>query len=124
MLLLDTHVLLWALTDDPRLDPTAREAIVDGRTEVLVSAASTWEMAIKSRLGKLRIPDDLIQQLEAARFEHLPVTLEHGLAVGGLPDHHRDPFDRLLVAQAQVEQLTLVTHDPQLHRYDVTVLPA
>lgn len=123
-LLLDTHVLLWALTDDARLRPDVRDRIADGRTEVLVSAASAWEIAIKRALGRLQVPGDLAIQLEAARFEGLDITIDHALAVGDLPDHHRDPFDRLLVAQAQVDRLTLVTHDPQIQRYDVAVLAA
>lgn len=123
-LLLDTHVLLWALVDDARLRPEARERIADGRTQILVSAASAWEIEIKRALGKLRTPDDLVDQLEAAGFQALDVTIRHALAVGALPDHHRDPFDRMLVAQALVDDLVLVTHDPQVLRYDVATLPA
>lgn len=122
-LLLDTHVLLWALTDDRRLAPEARAAISDGRNAVFVSAASAWEITIKRALGKLRAPSDLALQLREARFEDLDVSVDHALAVGDLPDHHRDPFDRLLVAQATVAGLTLVTHDPQIQRYDIAILP-
>ncbi|CAN5865761.1 type II toxin-antitoxin system VapC family toxin [soil metagenome] len=122
-LLLDTHVLLWALTEDRRLRPEVRDQIADGRTRVLVSAASAWEITIKRALGKLRAPGDLSDQLAAARFEGLALTTEHALAVGDLPALHGDPFDRLLVAQARVEGLTLVTSDPQVQRYEVTVLP-
>ena len=122
-LLLDTHVLLWALTDDPRLGTEARDAISDGQNAVFVSAVSAWEITIKGALGKLRVPDDLPAQLQDARFEGLDVTIEHALAVGNLPEHHRDPFDRLLIAQARVSTLTLVTHDPQVQRYDVALLP-
>ncbi len=121
-LLLDTHVLLWALTADSRLRPAVRDLIIDGTTEVLVSAASAWEITIKRAIGKLGSPDDLPAQLVAARFDELPVTVEHAVAVLDLPDHHRDPFDRMLVAQARVEGLTLVTHDSNLSRYDVAVL--
>lgn len=123
-LLLDTHVLLWALLDSERLHPQSRAAIVDGRNEVLVSTASAWEITIKRGLGKLDAPHDLPEQLRNARFEVLPVGLAHALAVGELPDHHRDLFDRLLVAQARVEELTLVTADPALRAYDVPTLPA
>lgn len=122
-LLLDTHVVLWALTDDPHLAPEARAAIGDGRNQVFVSAVSAWEITIKRALGKLAAPDDLVLQLSAARFEGLDVRIEHALAVGGLPDHHHDPFDRLLVAQAQMTALTIVTHDPQVQQYDVATLP-
>ncbi len=121
-LLLDTHVLLWVLMDDARLPAAARTAIEDGRTRVLVSAVSPWEITIKAGLGKLRAPDDLLRQIAALRFEELDVTFAHALAVADLPDHHADPFDRLLIAQARTERLTLVTSDPAIRLYDVTVL--
>lgn len=123
-LLLDTHVLLWALADDPALAGRAREAIVDGRNRVLVSAVSAWEITIKKSLGKLHAPDDLPQQLQRHRFETLDVTIDHALGVGDLPDHHTDPFDRLLVAQARIDELTLVTRDRHIPLYEVAVLPA
>lgn len=121
-LLLDTHILLWALANDPSLESSARDAIVDARNRVLVSAVSAWEIVIKKALGKLRAPDDLPEQLIQRRFEPLDVTIPHTLAVGELPDHHTDPFDRLLIAQARTEGLTLVTRDANVHRYDVAVL--
>jgi len=105
--LLDTHALLWWLADDIRLADAARAAIADSANDAFVSAASAWEIAIKARLGKVSMPDDLGEQLAANSFTPLPVQLTHALAVRHLPDHHRDPFDRLLVAQAQVEGLTL-----------------
>ena len=123
-LLLDTHVLLWALTDDSSLTAAARAAIVDGRNRVVVSAVSAWEITIKRSLGKLRAPADLAEEVAAHRFTPLAVSLEHALAVGALPDLHRDPFDRLLVAQAGVEGLTIVTRDRAIARYDVDVLGA
>ena len=123
-LLLDTHVLLWALTDDPSLSAAARAAIVDGRNRVVVSAVSAWEITIKRSLGKLRAPADLAEAVAAHRFTPLAVSLEHALAFGALPDLHRDPFDRLLVAQAGVEGLTIVTRDRAIARYDVDVLGA
>lgn len=88
----------------------------------MVSAVSAWEITIKKRLGKLRAPDDLLDQLTERRFAHLHVTLAHALAVGDLPDHHPDPFDRLLIAQARAERLTLVTGDERIARYDVATL--
>jgi PIN domain nuclease of toxin-antitoxin system len=120
-LLLDTHVLLWALTDDARLRP-ARDALLDGRNRVVVSAASAWEMAIKASLGRLAAPDDLAEQLEAASFEVLDVTVEHAMHVATLPAHHGDPFDRILISQAVVERLTLVSADRTLARYEVALL--
>lgn len=121
-LLLDTHILLWALSDDPALSEGARTAIVDGRNEVLVSAVSAWEITIKKALGRLRAPDDLPEQLAARRLAPLDVTIAHALAVGTLPAHHADPFDRLLIAQARVDRLTLVTRDAHIRRYDVKTL--
>ncbi len=120
-LLLDTHILLWWLTDDPRMPEKSREVIRDGKNQVFISSASAWEMVIKKSLGKLRIPADLKGQIETARFEVLNVTIDHALAVGDLPAHHFDPFDRILVAQALFEDLTIVTQDPMIHRYDVSV---
>jgi PIN domain nuclease of toxin-antitoxin system len=110
------------LSDDPRLQGQARAAITDGRNRVLVSAASAWEITIKKALGKLRSPDDLPDQLTRQRFVPLEITVAHALAVGDLPDHHADPFDRMLVAQARTDRLTLITHDPQILRYDVEAL--
>ncbi len=121
-LLLDTHVLLWALLDDERLTPAANDAISDGRNVVFASAASVWEVAIKRSLGKLRAPTSIVAAIDEARFTHLPITLNHADAVTMLPDHHRDPFDRILVAQAEVDGLTLVTHDSQVLQYDVATL--
>jgi PIN domain nuclease of toxin-antitoxin system len=123
-LLLDTHALLWALEAPASLRPDARAAIENPRNPVLVSTASAWEMGVKVSVGKLRAPHDLAAQLREKRFTTLPVTLEHGLRVGELPLLHKDPFDRLLVAQAQLEGLTIVTRDPRIAAYDVETLAA
>ena len=119
-LLLDTHVLLWWLADDPGLSEKQRSAIADPANVVYVSAASAWEIAIKKALGKLIAPNDLRAALVASELEQLPVTVAHAEAVGGLPPHHRDPFDRMLIAQAGVEDLTVVTGDPVFAQYEVT----
>jgi PIN domain nuclease of toxin-antitoxin system len=121
-LLLDTHVLLWAISGDERLTPAASETIADGRNVVYVSAASVREIAIKRSLGKLRAPTDIVSAIDAAGFTHLPITLQHADAIAELPDLHADPFDRILIAQATSDQLTLVTHDRQVLRYDVATL--
>ena len=123
-LLLDTHALLWAIGKPDELRPETRSAIVDPGTAVLVSAASTWEIAIKRARGKLETPADLAGALADADFTTLPITVEHSLAAGGLPLHHRDPFDRMLIAQAQLGKLTVVTRDPHFSLYDVDVLAA
>ncbi|MGH3084870.1 MAG: type II toxin-antitoxin system VapC family toxin [Gaiellaceae bacterium] len=123
-LLLDTHVLLWWLADDPTLRREAREAIADGESVVVVSAASAWEIAIKRATGRLEAPDDLEAQLERNRFLPLPIAIGHALHAGELPPHHDDPFDRVLVAQAELERLTIVTRDKNIARYGVGTLPA
>jgi PIN domain nuclease of toxin-antitoxin system len=123
-LLLDTHALLWAVSDPDALTERARDAIRDGRNEVLVSAASVWEIAIKRAMGKLTAPDDLGQVLTAASFGPLPISLEHASLAGSLPPHHRDPFDRLLIAQARLESLTIVTRDARFASYGVQLLIA
>ncbi len=121
-LLLDTHALLWVLDDHDALGESARSAIVDPRNDVFVSAISMWEISIKRSLGKLKAPEDLLSTVEAAGFQELPVTFVHADHAGGLPPHHRDPFDRMLVAQAQVEGLTIVTHDSVIAKYGVRTL--
>ena len=123
-LLLDTHALLWWLADDPQLSADARTAIADPDSVVAVSAASAWEIAIKSAAGKLRAPAELEQQLQRERFVPLPIRLPHALRAGALPPHHADPFDRMLVAQAELEGLTLVTRDPALRSYGIETLAA
>lgn len=123
-LLLDTHAFLWWLDDPQQLSAQARDAITDGKNTVYVSAAVAWEIAIKRSLGKLDAPEDLEGAMTASRFLPLPVTVPHALAVARLPDHHRDPFDRLLVAQAQHEGFRLVSRDPALKLYDVQLLEA
>jgi len=123
-LLLDTHVLLWIAAGEDVLGRRARTAIADARRPVFVSAASAWEIAIKSALGKLDAPEDYLAMLEHYRFTSLDVTSEHALAVRELPNCHRDPFDRMLVAQARTETLTVVTHDPAVMQYDVQVIAA
>jgi PIN domain nuclease of toxin-antitoxin system len=123
-LLLDTHALLWWLADPDELGDEARSAIVDPVHDVFVSAASTWEIAIKGARGKLRVPDDLADRIAFSSFAELPVTIGHSIEAGGLPRHHADPFDRMLVAQARVEGLTVVTRDRALTLYDVATLAA
>lgn len=122
MYLLDTHILLWYLEDDPRLTADVRTQVGDAQTRVYVSVASIWEMSIKRAQGKLTMPDDMQAALVAYQFDLLTITLAHALAAGILPLHHRDPFDRMLVAQAQLEGLTLVTHDARLRPYGGNIL--
>jgi PIN domain nuclease of toxin-antitoxin system len=120
-LLVDTHALLWWLADDAALSPAARDAIADPTNEPLVSTASVWEIAIKRFLGKLTAPDDLPDRISDGGFEWLAVSAVHAWQVGGLPAHHRDPFDRLLIAQALVERLPIVTTDQRFGAYGVDV---
>lgn len=125
-LLLDTQVFLWFLADQKKIPRHQRVAIHDAGNSVLVSAVAVWEIAIKASLGRLRLAADDLQRLptliDAAGFDELPVLARHAAAVHGLPWLHRDPFDRLLIAQARTEGLTLVTADPAIRAYDVPVL--
>jgi PIN domain nuclease of toxin-antitoxin system len=123
-LLLDTHALLWWLGEMPRLGTGAREAISNPTNDVHVSGVTAGEVEIKRALGKLDAPFDLLEQVEKSAFTELGFTLRHGSAMRELPLHHKDPFDRMLVAQARVEGLTLVTADRAMSAYDVPILPA
>ncbi|MBI4410114.1 MAG: type II toxin-antitoxin system VapC family toxin [Gemmatimonadetes bacterium] len=120
-LLLDTHAFLWWSEGNPRLRVRTRRAIAAAET-VVVSAASAWEAAIKIALGRLSIRIPFEQAVEINAFEQLPITFAHVAAVTGLAPHHRDPFDRMLIAQAFAEGLTIVTHDPRFEAYGVPVL--
>jgi PIN domain nuclease of toxin-antitoxin system len=121
-LLLDTHSLLWALEDSPRLSSTARLAIVDPENEVLASAASAWEIAIKVGRGKLKVRADLDALIVAAGFIKRAIAFPDARRAGALPHHHGDPFDRILVAQALEDGVPIVTCDPQIQRYGVQIL--
>ena len=124
--LLDTHTLLWWLFDDPRLSDRAREVITDPSNGIRVSAASGWEIATKHRIGKLPeagdVATDLARYVRKARFLSLPIDLEHALAAGALPGPHRDPFDRMLIAQSTLERLPVVTRDPVFREYGAQVV--
>ena len=124
-LLLDTHILLWTLLTPGRLPSAARDALADDANDTVVSAASVWEIAIKHALGRLNVPVDRLDELIAELgCTLLPITLPHAIAAGALPRLHNDPFDRMLIAQARHEALTLVTADVTLRRYDVAILSA
>jgi PIN domain nuclease of toxin-antitoxin system len=122
-LLLDTHVLIWWARREP-LDEAARDAIADPGNRVVVSAASIWEAEIKAAAGRLRLGRSLARESEVRGFEQLAITFAHSAHAAHLPAHHGDPFDRMLVAQAQLEGLTIVTRDPVFDRYPVAVLRA
>ena len=125
-LLLDTHIFLWWIRDAPRLSSRIREAMADPANRLYLSAASTWEMVIKSRLGKLDLPGPpdvfIREQLRMNAIYPLPITVEHTTCLASLPNIHRDPFDRMLVAQAIYEDLTLVTDDPAIRKYPAKIL--
>jgi PIN domain nuclease of toxin-antitoxin system len=127
-ILLDTHAWLWCLEEPQRLNRTARNLVNDPDNQLFLSVASAWEMAIKYALGKLPLPAPPVEFIPSRLARDgvlgLPVNLSHALRVAALPHHHRDPFDRLLVAQAQVERLTLLTADPHFRMYDVEVVGA
>ena len=120
-LLLDTHVVLWWLAGDRRLGADVKQ-LIDHEPDVFVSSASIWEISVKQARGKLEGPDDLPERVLGSGLVVLDITGRHGLAAGRLPLVHRDPFDRMLVAQATLEELTLVTADRQVQLYDVPIL--
>ncbi len=123
-ILLDTHTLLWWLEDNPRLGIKAREVISDPRNEIYVSAATTWEISIKKSISKLVAPDDLESIIEDEGFTPLSISLYHGEQAGLLREHHRDPFDRMLIAQAQGEGLVILTCDSKFPPYNIKLLDA
>lgn len=122
-LLIDTHVVLWWLADDPALPEWAASAIADRDNAATVSAASVWEISIKQAIGRLDAPDDLLAAL-SDDFALLAMTADHAVAAGRLPPHHADPFDRMLIAQAVTDGLTLVSVDRRFGDYDVALLAA
>ena len=124
-LLLDSHAFLWWLAEDPKLGAEARQAVADPSSTILVSAATVWELSIKAALGKLDLDGaDLVEEIEENDFLELPMTARHSVAAASLPRHHDDPFDRMLIAQARVEGLTVVTRDPAFRSYGIAIVPA
>jgi PIN domain nuclease of toxin-antitoxin system len=121
--LLDSHTALWALTKNDRLGLLAEKAILDAES-VVVSVITPWELGIKKALGKLQIPDNMVNALEASGFEMLSISAIHAADAPALPMHHRDPFDRMLIAQASRESLTIITADSQFNLYDIETLNA
>ena len=122
--LLDTHVLLWSLAEPAKLKDRARDEIEDPDNDVFISAITAWEISVKRAKGRLVAPDDLAGIVEEKGFTHLPLTFHHAEQAGRLPMHHRDPFDRFLVAQARGEGLVLVTRDAWIPLYDIRTMAA
>ena len=126
--LIDTHCWLWWNAEPERLQHAAHDVIADGKNTILLSSASAWEISIKHALGKLRLPGPpesyVPKRLESNCMTVLPITLHHALSVSSLPPLHRDPFDRLLIAQARIEDLTIITADKAIEQYEVPVLSA
>ncbi len=122
-LLLDTHIVIWWLTDDPTLSEDVKSTL-DHEPDVYISPATLWEVAIKQAIGKLREPADLPERIRDSGFRELPITFAHAIAADRLPPIHRDPLDRMLVAQARCEDLTLVTRDADIQKYEVSLLAA
>jgi PIN domain nuclease of toxin-antitoxin system len=123
-LLLDTNALLWTLLERQRLSSTAIDAIENQANDVFISVVSAWEIEIKRSKGKLHVPHELEAALAAQRFDSLPVTMRHAHAVESLPRIHRDPFDRMIIAQAHLDGITIVSSDGDMRHYPVAVLPA
>lgn len=121
-LLIDTHILLWWLSQDRRLSQLETDIITDPDNLIFVSAATAWEIAVKRMIGKLEAPDDLPAALAANNFLELPITIEHSQKLYQLPLHHNDPFDRIMVAQAMSEDLTFMTRDAKIALYEVRTI--
>lgn len=124
--LLDTHAFLWWVTNNPQLSSTVQSILMERSNEIFFSAASGWEIAIKAQLRKLELPSEpeiyIAEQLKINSFQILPIELRHTLQTYYLPNHHKDPFDRILVAQSQVENLPLLTLDAKIAQYEVRVI--
>ena len=124
--LLDTHAFLWWVIDDPQLSDTARATIADPNNTIYISVVSAWEIIIKQRTGKLSLPEPpetyIPSRLASNRFSSLPVQMQHVLQIASLPDYHRDPFDRLLIAQSQIEQIPIITVDQTIIQYSVSII--
>lgn len=121
-LLLDTHILIWWLSEDRRLSQPETDIITDPDNLIFVSAATAWEIAVKRMIGKLEAPDDLPAALAANNFLELPITIEHSQKLYQLPLHHNDPFDRIMVAQAMSEDLTFMTRDAKIALYEIRTI--
>lgn len=120
--LLDTHVLLWWLDDNPLLSAKARTIISSSKNLAFVSAASIWEISIKKSLGKLKVPDNLDTAISTSGFQTLDIAMPHAAIAGSLSRHHDDPFDRMLIAQAIAEKLTIITHDKRFKHYEIPLI--
>ncbi len=120
--LVDTHALLWALGEPSALSPAARDAIADPSNLIVVSSVSLWECAIKASIGKLDLPEDFFDSMPEAGYEVMPIRISHLNVYRTLPMHHRDPFDRMLVAQARAEAMTLISRDPEVAKYGIEIL--
>lgn len=124
--LLDTHTFLWWITDDQRLSTKARTIISNGDNELFLSAATGWEIAIKAQLGRIRLTDKpepfIAEQLSLNGIQSLPIHMSHALHVYNLPNHHRDPFDRMIIAQAQLEDLPILTMDSEIKKYGIRII--
>ncbi|WYL98019.2 MAG: type II toxin-antitoxin system VapC family toxin [Gloeotrichia echinulata IR180] len=122
--LLDTHTLLWWLNNDQKLCIEAKQIISNPENLIFVSAVSAWEISIKKAIGKLSAPDNFEEAISVNCFESLLITIEHGWKAGSLPNYHNDPFDRMLIAQAMIENLIIISRDAQFSQYGVNVIPA
>lgn len=125
--LLDTHIFLWWVFDDPKLDALCRDIIRNPSHQIFISSASAWEIATKYRIGKLPEAQQIVEQypqlLERAKFRELPITSAHALRAGNLPIAHRDPFDRMIMAQAELEAIPVMTHDPEFRTGLIELIP-
>lgn len=121
-ILIDTHILLWWLMNDPTLASDTRLQIGNPKNTIFVSTATIWEIAIKKTIGKLQMPDNLDKAIEASHFHSLLISIQHAMGTIALPPHHHDPFDRMLVSQSKIEGCTLMTRDGRIGKYDIPII--
>lgn len=117
--LLDTHVFIWAMEENKRLSKSIKNALIDPKNKIFISVATVWEISIKQASKKIKLSFDIEASIKQTGFEIIPIQISHALRAGKLPLYHRDPFDRMIMAQAQVEKLTLITADPKMKKYKV-----
>lgn len=120
--LLDTHIFIWAMEDSKRLSPTFKDTITNPENRIYISVATIWEISIKTAVKKMKLSFDIETSIKKASLEILPIQISHALKTGKLAPHHSDPFDRIIISQALVEKLVLITSDPKIKRYKVKVL--
>lgn len=121
--LLDTHFFIWAMEESPQLSSSIKKILIDPNNKIFISVASIWEIAIKKAAKKIKLAFDIEDSIQRARFEVVPINISHAIETEKLPNHHKDPFDRILITQAKIEKMTLMSKDPNIKKYQVKIIP-